>query len=112
MPPGTQPRQHQSPGGEQARGLTVLDAGRNGHQGHQEAQAAVHPDQHLVVQAALRARVKQSHEHQGCHGDGVQRESHQGKQAIPHLLVVCTCSPVERETSILSLSSLAQNIKF
>lgn len=94
------------------RGLTVLDTGRDGHQGHKEAQAAVHPDQDLVVHAALWARVEKSHEHQGCHSNGVQDESDQGKQTIPHLLVVCTCSPGERETSILSLSSLAQDIKF
>jgi len=67
--------------------LTGLNAGRDGQQGHDEAQATVDSQEELVEEAGLWVRVELDHKHHGSHCHREQCQCDKSQCCIPHFII-------------------------
>ena len=82
-----------------ATGLTSLDEGWDGEEGHDEAEAGVHSQEDLVEGAGLGVGVVQAHEHQRPHSDREQQQGDQAQSCVPHPVILNARRPGGRPVS-------------
>lgn len=76
--------------------LTGLNAGRDGQQRHNEAQATIDPQEDLVEKAGLWMSVVHEHEHHATHCHREQHQRDQSQRRIPQFIIRGSWAPVER----------------
>lgn len=83
--------------------LTLLDARRDGDEGHEAAEAQVDPQQCLVEVAGDGVRVVLVHEGEGHGGDGVEEEGGAHHGQVPALVLGGSSQPAGGDTHAFAL---------
>lgn len=87
------------------RRLTLLDARRDGDEGHEAAEAQVDPQQRLVEVAGDGVRVVLVHEGEGHGGDGVEEEGGAHHGQVPALVLGGSSQPAGGDTHAVARDS-------
>lgn len=88
-----------------SRRLTLLDARRDGDEGHEAAEAQVDPQQRLVEVAGDGVRVVLVHEGEGHGGDGVEEEGGAHHGQVPALVLGGSSQPAGGDTHAVARDS-------
>lgn len=87
------------------RQLTLLDARRDGDEGHEAAEAQVDPQQRLVEVAGDGVRVVLVHEGEGHGGDGIEEEGGAHHGQVPALVLGGSSQPAGGDTHAVARDS-------